>query len=123
MQFRPSALSNPDYSYPDYKDGRMVRGFLHNIEQDAREMQELLTDDDSLPQWVSWKIYTAEDRLQAASRYMKREVIRGKTSKSKKARSNPSTDDYYQPTNVATVAAFLFIFGWLIRSRAKAGQK
>jgi hypothetical protein len=52
----------------------MAKGFLHNLEQDARTLQTVLQDEDDIPQWVSWKIYTSADRLQAAARYMEREA-------------------------------------------------
>ena len=113
MKFKPSALSNPNFSYPGYHDGRMARGFLYNIEQDARKLQQVLTDEDDLPQWVSWKIYTAEDRLQAATRYMEREAA----LKRGRSKENPDSDDFYKPYNVVAVAAFLLAFGWLVNSR------
>lgn len=68
------ALANTDYRYPLYHDGRMAKGFLYNLEQDARSLQEVLKDEDDIPQWVNWKIYTSADRLQAAARYMEREA-------------------------------------------------
>ncbi len=114
-RFKPSALSNPSYSYPGYHDGRMVRGFLYNMEKDAKKLQQVLTDEDDLPPWVSWKIYTAEDRLQAATRYMEREAILAKARK-----NTGEQEDFYSPTNVALVAAFLVLGGYFIRSRMES---
>ena len=115
-KYVPSTLSNPNYGYRGYHDGRMVRGFLYNIEQDARRLQEVLTDDDDLPQWVSWKIYTAEDRLQAATRYMEREAALQRS----RSKSNPEAEEFYEPTNMVAVAAFLLAFGWLVNSRVRS---
>ena len=103
---------NPDYSYPGYADGRMVRGFLYNLERDAKELQKLITDDDQLPQWVSWKIYTAEDRLGAAARYMKREVLQHRAPNP--ARSNPP--DTNQKKALVILGLFA-ISGYILRSR------
>lgn len=67
----PRALMNGrNFGYPGYRTGRMSRSALWNMEQDAKLLRGLLKDDDELPPWVTYKIDTAADRLQAASRYM-----------------------------------------------------
>lgn len=67
----PRALMNGrNFGYPGYRTGRMSRSALWNMEQDAKLLRQILQDDDELPPWVTYKIDTAADRLQAASRYM-----------------------------------------------------
>ena len=137
--FQPSMVSarkNTNYSYPGYTDGKMARGFLYNLEQDAKAMQKIVTDDDTLPPWVTWKIYTAEDRLQAATRYMQRQKLlmgakqnpgcgcgaRQNPGCGCGARQNPEEVDYYSPRNVAVVVGFMMLFGYLINKRRQAAK-
>lgn len=73
---------NPrDLSHPGEQDARMVRSALYAIAHDAAELRDELRDDDRLPGWVTYKVYTAQDRLIPARQYL-RERIR--------ERSNPS---------------------------------
>lgn len=117
------ALPNTNYSYPWYTDGRMVRGALFNLEQDARKLQKIITDDDTLPPWVTWKIYTADDRVQAATRYMERQAT---LAKKNPVAVQPVLADrteegsFMTPFNVAVMAGFLGIAGYLVYRRQQA---
>jgi hypothetical protein len=58
----------------------MVRSALYAIAQDASELRDELRDDDHLPAWVTYKVFTAQDRLIPARQYLRERV---------RERSNP----------------------------------
>jgi len=66
---------NLDYPMP--LEGRMVRQQLARIVNDATALHNALQDDDDLPAWVQLKINTAEDRLHAASDYLRYKIAPG----------------------------------------------
>jgi hypothetical protein len=66
---------NLDYPMP--LEGRMVRQQLARIVNDATALHNALQDDDDLPAWVQLKISTAEDRLHAASDYLRYKIAPG----------------------------------------------
>lgn len=67
--------SNPrNLSRPGEQEGRMVRSVLYAIERDAKELREDLRDDDTLPGWITYKVYTAQDRLQPARQYIRERI-------------------------------------------------
>ena len=60
--------------------GRMVKQSLRKLIQAATALEAQLQDNDDLPQWVHYKVATAEDRLVMAAQYMLYEVQRHKAS-------------------------------------------
>lgn len=56
--------------------GRMVKQSLSRIIKAATALESALQDNDDLPQWVHYKVATAEDRLVMAAQYMLYEVGR-----------------------------------------------
>jgi len=56
--------------------GRMVKQELNRIIQCATALSAALEDNDDLPQWVHYKVATAEDRLLMAAQYMLYEINR-----------------------------------------------
>lgn len=60
----------------DSYEGRMAKQALRNIAKRASELEAALEDNDDLPGWVNSKIATADDRLDAAARYMMYEIER-----------------------------------------------
>jgi hypothetical protein len=94
-----------NFDYPVPLEGRMAKSYLWAIEKDAKELRQLLRDDDDLPGWVTAKIVTAQDRVQVVNRYMGHKIARSKPQRAKK---NPGA------TLVApflVVGAFLFFAG------------
>ena len=64
--------------------GRMVKQSLRKLIQAATSLEAQLQDNDDLPQWVHYKVATAEDRLVMAAQYMLYEIQRrASTSKEK----------------------------------------
>jgi hypothetical protein len=64
--------------------GRMVKQSLRKLIQAATALEAQLQDNDDLPQWVHYKVATAEDRLVMAAQYMLYEIQRrSPTSKEK----------------------------------------
>ena len=64
--------------------GRMVKQSLRKLIQAATALESQLQDNDDLPQWVHYKVATAEDRLVMAAQYMLYEIQRrAPTSKEK----------------------------------------
>jgi hypothetical protein len=64
--------------------GRMVKQSLRKLIQAATSLEAQLQDNDDLPQWVHYKVATAEDRLVMAAQYMLYEIQRrAPTSKEK----------------------------------------
>ena len=64
--------------------GRMVKQSLRKLIQAATSLEAPLQDNDDLPQWVHYKVATAEDRLVMAAQYMLYEIQRrAPTSKEK----------------------------------------
>lgn len=66
-----------NYDYPVPYEGRMARQQLARMVHDAAALHNALRDTDDLPAWVLLKINTAEDRLHAASDYMRYKVSPG----------------------------------------------
>jgi len=60
--------------------GRMVKQSLRKLIQAATALETQLQDNDDLPQWVHYKVATAEDRLVMAAQYMLYEVQRHKAA-------------------------------------------
>ena len=56
--------------------GRMVKQSLSRIIKAATALEASLDDNDDLPQWVHYKVATAEDRLVMAAQYMLYEIKR-----------------------------------------------
>jgi hypothetical protein len=56
--------------------GRMVKQSLSRIIKAATALEAALKDTDDLPQWVHYKVATAEDRLVMAAHYMLYEINR-----------------------------------------------
>lgn len=56
--------------------GRMVKQSLSRIIKAATALEAALQDTDDLPQWVHYKVATAEDRLVMAAHYMLYEIKR-----------------------------------------------
>ena len=56
--------------------GRMVKQSLRKLIQAATALESQLQDNDDLPQWVHYKVATAEDRLVMAAQYMLYEIQR-----------------------------------------------
>lgn len=63
---------NLDYPMP--MQGRLARQKLARMALDAGKMFEALKDDDRLPPWVPYLVTVAEDRLHAASDYIRYKV-------------------------------------------------
>jgi hypothetical protein len=59
--------------------GRMVKQSLSKIIKAATALEAALDDNDDLPQWVHYKVATAEDRLLMAAQYMLYEINRAQT--------------------------------------------
>lgn len=60
-----------NFDYPAPQQGRMVKQQLARMVMDATALYQALDDDDRLPAWTLLKINTAEDRLHAASDYLR----------------------------------------------------
>jgi hypothetical protein len=54
----------------------MVKQSLKKLIQAATALESQLQDNDDLPQWVHYKVATAEDRLVMAAQYMLYEIQR-----------------------------------------------
>jgi hypothetical protein len=101
-----------NFDYPMPLEGRMAKSYLWAIEKDARELRQLLRDDDDLPGWVQAKIVTAQDRISVVNRYMGHKIARAEG----KAKNNPMGESVgkagtlFMP--VLTITAFLFAAGF-----------
>ena len=61
-----------DYDKDEYdEEGEMAKSQARTIEDAARELQEILADDENLPEWVQKKITLALDYIDTARDYMK----------------------------------------------------
>ena len=67
--------------------GRMVKQSLRKLIQAATALEAQLQDNDDLPQWVHYKVATAEDRLVMAAQYMLYEIQRQKVAAPAKEKS------------------------------------
>jgi hypothetical protein len=67
--------------------GRMVKQSLSRIIKAATALEAALKDTDDLPQWVHYKVATAEDRLVMAAHYMLYEIDREKASVAKEKKA------------------------------------
>ena len=64
--------------------GRMVKQSLRKLIQAATALEAQLQDNDDLPQWVHYKVATAEDRLVMAAQYMLYEIQRRSPTRKEK---------------------------------------
>lgn len=61
-----------DYDKDEYdEEGEMVKSQARTIEDAARELQEILDDDENLPEWVQKKVTLAKEYIDTARDYMK----------------------------------------------------
>jgi len=61
-----------DYDRDEYdEEGEMAKSQARTIEDAARELQEILDDDENLPEWVQKKITLAKEYIDTARDYMK----------------------------------------------------
>jgi hypothetical protein len=67
--------------------GRMVKQSLSRIIKAATALEASLQDTDDLPQWVHYKVATAEDRLVMAANYMLYEIGREQASAAKEKKA------------------------------------
>jgi len=65
---------NLDYVMP--REGEMAQRQLAEIAADATALRAALHPDDNLPAWTQYKISTAQDRLHAASGYLRYKIAR-----------------------------------------------
>jgi hypothetical protein len=61
-----------DYDKDEYdEEGEMAKSQARTIEDAARELQDILDDDENLPEWVQKKIVLAKEYIDSARDYMK----------------------------------------------------
>ena len=61
-----------DYDKDEYdEEGEMVKSQARTIEDAAKELQEILDDDENLPEWVQKKVTLAKEYIDTARDYMK----------------------------------------------------
>jgi hypothetical protein len=66
------AATNEDYDRDEYdEEGEMAKSQARTIEDAAEELQDILADDENLPEWVQKKITLALDYIDTARDYMK----------------------------------------------------
>lgn len=65
-------------------EGSMAKNQLISIMNNAKEIKELLSDNDNLPEWVQSKITKAEDYISTCKDYLKSE----KTEKSESVKES-----------------------------------
>ena len=81
-----------DYGVPD---GGMTRRQLKAMEADARDLHDMLDDDDHLPPWLPPKVIRAQNDLSDARRIVRGELeSRGIRTNPRHYRRNPYGDDY-----------------------------
>ena len=73
-------------------EGSMAKSQLTSILNNAKEIKEMLTDNDNLPEWVQSKITKAEDYISTCKDYLKSE----KTQKTENIKESFS---YYSYNN------------------------
>jgi hypothetical protein len=66
------AVTKEDYDKDEYdEEGEMAKSQARTIEDAAKELQDILDDDENLPEWVQKKITLALDYIDSARDYMK----------------------------------------------------
>jgi len=83
MVANPNARAPLDMSYGS--DGQMAKSQLKSIARIATQLQNVLQNNDRLPQWVHTKIATSLDRLTTAHNY-----LMSKINSMNQMQSNPS---------------------------------
>ena len=87
---------NLDYAKPMH--GRMARQKLARMALDAQKMFGALKDDDRLPPWVPYLVTVAEDRLHAASDYIRYKVA-------------PRPDSFYGAPDAGSSGTWKWVLG------------
>lgn len=61
-----------DYGHvkSDSEEGRMTRQNLYTIKKHAKELCDLIQDNDDLPEWVQEKVAMAKEHIQTVSNYL-----------------------------------------------------
>jgi hypothetical protein len=66
------AVTKEDYDKDEYdEEGEMAKSQARTIEDAAQELQDILDDDENLPEWVQKKITLAKEYIDSARDYMK----------------------------------------------------
>jgi len=78
-----------DYDYKAAYHGKMAKSALFHAAKDANALRSALGDQDTMPQWVHYKIATAAHDLRKVNRYMQYQMMRHPQGT---ARMNPATD-------------------------------
>lgn len=67
------------HSKSDSHEGKMTKGKLFRMGQQAQSLHDRLEDNDDLPEWVNSHVTTAADRLSSVYDYMAYQLHRMKT--------------------------------------------
>jgi len=73
---------NLDYGH--MYEGHMVRTELDNIERNAKQLHDMLHDEDDLPEWVNKKVFLANNYLKSAKNYIHNKLVHRKHSTNKR---------------------------------------
>ena len=72
--FRDRIKENDDKDSSEYdQEGDMAKGQLRTMMSAAKELENMLGDDDNLPEWVQSKITKATDYIDSVRDYLKSE--------------------------------------------------
>ena len=72
--FRDRIKENDDKDASEYdQEGDMAKGQLRTMMSAAKELENMLGDDDNLPEWVQSKITKATDYIDSVRDYLKSE--------------------------------------------------
>jgi hypothetical protein len=64
---------NLDYGH--MYEGRMVRTELDNIKRNAKQLHDMLHDEDNLPEWVNKKVFLSNSYLKSAKDYLHNKLV------------------------------------------------
>jgi hypothetical protein len=73
---------NLDYGH--MYEGQMVRTELDNIERNAKQLHNIVHDEDDLPEWVNKKIFLANIYLKSAKNYIHNKLVHREHTKKRK---------------------------------------
>ena len=77
-------MTGRNLDYGHMYEGKMIRKELDIITKNAKQLHDMLHDNDDLPEWVNKKIFIANNYIKSTKDYIHSKLHHGSHGKSKK---------------------------------------
>ena len=95
-------MTGRNLDYGHMYEGKMIRKELDIITKNAKQLHDMLHDNDDLPEWVNKKIFIANNYIKSTKDYIHSKLHHGSHGKTKKHMSYELSEKVKQPDIVDT---------------------